>query len=404
MKRFPAYYRPVAVDAGNAIDWEHPDNRGLVFLMGGYPGTQSAGGVVPNLVSSIPANLSLKTTAKWANAVPGIGGVFCSALNDGAEISTPTRIRLTLPITIAVSVRSYGVPTGSSGIFGIVPNNTNGSPFVSSAIGVDAGGNINYGTNSAGTFGAVVTSRLLSSLTSPSRIAVVHTSASISVYINGVLSTSSVSSRSDPTYAATSLLYAGSYTGVSRNVNATIWGGRIQNFAADSNWVVRDYLAHLNPWSDDRLRWFSTRSYSTGVTIVNGFGTTVGAATAAGVGASSVSAVGSSAGASTLVGSGASSYSATGSSTGASGSSGAGASFVSAIASATGLSTLAGIGRSIINAIGAIFGTSTATGISSNTSQQGILPAIIIRGGNTRCVRDAVTMRSVRGSTPTRKI
>lgn len=254
--------RPIAVDAGNAVDWCHPDNTGLVYLMGGYQGTHSSGGVVPNLVGSIQASLSLKTTAKWSNAIPGQGGLLCTANGDGAEITTPARIQLALPITIACTVRSIGTPTASASIFGIAHNNANSSPFLSACIGSNGASQIQYQCNSAGTFAGIATARTLASFASPTRIVCVHTAASVLIYINGVLDTSSVSARSNPTYGATSLLSIGNFTGISRNTNAVIWGGRIQNYAADVNWVARDYRASLNPWQDDRLRWFSTRYYS----------------------------------------------------------------------------------------------------------------------------------------------
>jgi hypothetical protein len=394
--------RPIAVDAGNAVDWCHPDNTGLVYLMGGYAGTHGAGGIVTNLVGSIPATMSLRTTARWSNAIAGQGGLLCSATSDGAEVATPARLQLALPITIACTVRSIGTPIASASIFGIAHNNANSTPFLSACIGLNGGSQIQYQCNSAGTFAGVASARTLASFTSPARIVCVHTAASVLIYINGVLDTSSVSARSNPTYGATSLLSIGNFTGISRNTNAAIWGGRIHNFAVDANWVRRDYQDSLTPWQDDRLRWFSTRSYSLPGGTTDGVGSASGTCTVSGVGASLVASVASASGSCTVAAVGAASSASVASASGTSTVSGVGTSAGtgSGAGTATGTSTASAVGAAAIASIFSAVGTCTVNGISpSGLTEDGRSVTGVAMGTRT-ATGVAMGSRSVTGRGP----
>ena len=431
MRKDVSYSRPVAVDAGNAIDWEHPDNRGLVYLMGGYAGTQSAGGFVNNLVGSVPAVASLYSGAKWGSGVPGVSGIVCAATTAGAGLTTPNALRLAVPITIAASVRSNGsAPTAFSTIFGVTYGNTDVAPYASYAIELSGTGLIGSDVNDWTTINTQTASSIaLTSCTNAggARCVLVYTAAKGYLYINGIqVTTWTPANNKTPSYGANSLVSIGVPSYLARNLNATVWGGRIQNFAADASWVARDYQRHLNPTADDRLRWFSTRSYSlpsgsgsvassSGTSTVSGVGastaasvgSSTGTATSQATGAATTAGVGSTAGAATAQATGTASFAAIGSSTGGSTCQAVGASSTAGVGFSTGAATAQATGASAAASVGNSTGAATAQAVGQSTgsgaavaSSAGSSSASAVGAATVRAIFSAVGQATVSGISP----
>lgn len=222
----------------------HPLGNGLKFFLPahGPADVGSARDCVGGL--NLTANGSART---------GQGGLVCDATGKGFQATIPASLKFALPITIACQVRILGTPTASASLFGLIPNTTNATPFVSAGIQVSGTNFLALSTNNNGTFVNVD-----SAVTPASRVGFrdilvgVLTATSRTLYLNGAVIASASGSYLSPTYAATALVAAGNYTGISRNSNCVVEGGAAWNRAlslAEIQGLTADFFAPVRPRS-----------------------------------------------------------------------------------------------------------------------------------------------------------
>lgn len=171
-------------------------------------------------------------------------GYLTNAASEGMDALTPAHLKLTLPLTIAAWFFTVGTPDANAGMFAVVPNNTDTTPFISYGIYYTGSAWAFYG-NSAGSTITRVTS-INHTLRQPTLIVATITSAATAVYVNGVLAHSGAG-VSNPTYAATSRISIGNYTGVTRNSNQVFIDGKIWNRDLTAFEVKSLYD---DPWGD----------------------------------------------------------------------------------------------------------------------------------------------------------
>jgi hypothetical protein len=178
-------------------------------------------------------------------------GAECDAAGEGFEATTPAGLKLALPLTLACRVKVTATPDDGAGFFGLVHNNSDTNPWYSAEIYSGTGGTttVRVGLNSGGTFAALISSADVSNIIGVWAVIVaVYTASGITAYLDGVSIYSDATSRSNPTYGATSLVHVGNYTGVSRDSNiildaAAIWSRALTGTeAGDLTTNFRDAL------------------------------------------------------------------------------------------------------------------------------------------------------------------
>lgn len=156
-------------------------------------------------------------------------GVLCNANLERATVTTPAALKLTLPITIGFHGTAQGAPAAPSEYFGVYySNNIATSPFAGYLSGVGGGaGPYKLWGNTAGTFSFLNSG---TNAVSSGNICVIgqFTTSGYSIWVNGTLVGSDTTSRNNPTYAASSLLFLGDGWAANRNTNmlyreASIW-------------------------------------------------------------------------------------------------------------------------------------------------------------------------------------
>lgn len=183
--------------------------------------------------------LKPQTSAGRTPTPNGLGG-NCNANQTGFAVTTPTSLRLSLPITMACVLRHIGNPTANAVLFAASANNTDATPFVGYEIGVSGSSTFRFSSNSAGTYYGIISAVSANSLAgSFSYLVATFTSARQSLYRNGVEIAFDTTARSSPTYGATSTLGAGFYPAISRNANAQFICGGVWNTAWTQSQVVQ---------------------------------------------------------------------------------------------------------------------------------------------------------------------
>lgn len=157
--------------------------------------------------------LTLKNGARYD------GAINCASAGDGAEMTTPTRLKLNPPITVAAYFFQKSISEANAGLFGAVYDNTGSSPYCcwqfyyngvqyAFAFNNDAGASFRATLFDVGADSYVGQDVLLTATLAD---------GSQTGYVNGVSHGTGSASVPSLTYAASSLIAAGNWTGVSRN-------------------------------------------------------------------------------------------------------------------------------------------------------------------------------------------
>ena len=159
----------------------------------------------------------------------GAHGLVCTATDDGAEVTTPTRLRLQRPLTVAVKVAIVGTPTVNGSFFGAVYDNTGVAPYTCYQLGVDVLGNYIFNFNNGAYANALSTVAPVIGARDILIGRIAETENLETLWQNRKEIGSNTVSVASIAYAASSLITAGDYTGISRNSNVVVEWGIIWN-------------------------------------------------------------------------------------------------------------------------------------------------------------------------------
>lgn len=204
------------------LDWGHPQTRGLLACV-----PVSSGRVV-DMVTGTALAARGNTSVGQTSVGPAI---VCDAANEAYAIATPTSMKVTLPVSMAVWVYVLGTPSAFAGIAGISHNNTNSAPYSSYGLGVDGSTprKLILSANTAGVAYTALGSNLPSGLF---HYVAVFTGAGTFGYLNGVADVTDVAVRSNPTFGASSELWMGEgFPAVGRTANVAMLDLRLWNRA-----------------------------------------------------------------------------------------------------------------------------------------------------------------------------
>lgn len=255
-KQYPYSRSSGSVDAGNAIDWDHPDNRGLCFQWSALPGVPVSGGRLIDLTKKMPYGV---VTGGAAFVGTGLGqlGLLLNGTTGFASFGTSNVLPFSSDYTVAATI--FARTNNAS--------RTIASQRSSFAIGSNlfqVGGNVTAVTS---TKNATFANGAGSYKWSTGKYIRVLFSSSVSsgyiFYENGLLRDS----------AATAMGTASTGTGITFRLGATdtttaeFFDGiladvRIWSRTFTAQQAYADYTRSFNITADDRLHWFSTRSYS----------------------------------------------------------------------------------------------------------------------------------------------
>jgi hypothetical protein len=278
MRKDVPYSRNLAVDAGNAIEWDHPDNAGLKLWVCGLPGTVTAGGVLNNLVNAnqfqcvwqaqTPSSPIWKTN-RFDGAV-GFGQD--STQTQHGLISSGPIIGSATGFSIFGSVRVDAVPTSDWPLY--CERAAAGNNLV--RFGVAQGGTRNGSASVAYRSDAAIlqqpcgTTEINSNVNTATRgllwarIGLILSNGFFYVSVNGVVeSVTALSGSTTMTDSGRRCFIngdnasGGRLIGESSNIRLTV--GTIMD---PIGYTRRDYAWCRTPQSDPRIRWFSTRSCS----------------------------------------------------------------------------------------------------------------------------------------------
>jgi hypothetical protein len=200
---------------------QHPHARGLMALHA----VAESGGALQSIVG--PAMSLLGT----ADRVAGSYGTAlrCDATGEGAGATLPAALKVAWPVTIACCVRYLGATSGNVGVYGATYNNADGSPYSAWSIySGNAGLAISW--NQAGNYYSSVSAITAATIAGQNSVLVgVLTAATRTLYLNGIPIASVAADAASPNYSATSQLFAGNYTGISRNSNLLFSAGATWN-------------------------------------------------------------------------------------------------------------------------------------------------------------------------------
>jgi hypothetical protein len=158
-------------------------------------------------------------------------GFVMNSTSAKAEMTATESMKIGFPITIAVVIKRLGTVGGNSGIFGLVHNNANADPYHSGCLFYTNLKQLAFGSNSAGAFYA---DDLLSEPPLNRWVVCVYErlpGGGRGWVDQSLATTITAGPWSAPAFNATALLFAGSYTGTSRNANTEIAAGYIWNAA-----------------------------------------------------------------------------------------------------------------------------------------------------------------------------
>lgn len=206
------YYKPTL---GATIAWGHPLTRELKAC---WLCNEMTGGKLTDLVRNV--QLVQQSSPTWA--IKGDRqGLLTDATSEGAEITTPGDLRLSLPITIVWrGVDLGGVVGGNADVCGASYDNADSNPWVAYAISRnDSNNEWRIASNTAGTY-YELDSNVADSADTNRDIVAVFDSNRTEVYVDGVSQNSSATARSSPNYDSTSLFAIGCRTSVSVDLNA----------------------------------------------------------------------------------------------------------------------------------------------------------------------------------------
>ena len=362
MRKDVGYSRGIAVDAGNAVDWDHPLNVGRSCWYVAPPGIPTGGRL--NDITGKASSGTFANGPKWAPSNSGISGIlFDDASSQSVSLpssicpvgASPFSILLTyrlskLPPSLSAVAFGIGVsPTSNRAVAIIV--NTTGRPEVDvAAVGPTVG--------VAARVGAFT------------RVCATYDGTTLSFYQDGIFRNSN--SRSLNITATSLSLGSNQYYAP----GLMFFPGVISDFTTYStrcltrNDVRQDFLYQSSGYAapDSPLRWFSSRSYSLPGGGSDAVGTATGTSAASGVGSSAAASVANTSGTGTVSGVGAASSASVASTAGTSSTSGIGAGSAAGVASADGTSTVSGVGISASAGVASASGTATVSGVGLSSS------------------------------------
>jgi hypothetical protein len=178
----------------------------------------------------------------------GGSGLTFNAAGEGAQITAPDPLRLTLPFAIACWIKVVGTIQANAGIFGCVPNNGDLTPFISYGWYL-ASTTFAYKGNNAGTLFTRDTGVTPVLNTIYLLVANVH-AGDVDAWINNVRVITASGSLSNPTFAASALFHVANQSGVSRNSNLQFLDGFIWNrllAQGEVNFLNNNHWAHYAP-------------------------------------------------------------------------------------------------------------------------------------------------------------
>lgn len=195
-------------------------------MMGFYAIDEGGGAKVYDVTGKSPALSFFGWGANnpWINTVGS--SLNCIYDDAGANGTLPASLQSGLPLTIVVGWRRIGSTNGNAELAGILYQTAWSSPFV--VFNVYASGNtLNAEVNNAGSYSSIA--NMATGLTDNTDYvsAISLTKIGLSFYNNGILTYSDATSRSNPTYSATSLITIGATQSLSgRHLNGLIrWVG-----------------------------------------------------------------------------------------------------------------------------------------------------------------------------------
>ena len=207
------------------INQSSPQTVGLVAAVSGNLGTR-------NVVR--PSSPLTGTTAR-RGVLAGGSALQFNAVGQGTEITLPESLKIAFPI----SVDAWVIPLGGTvsayaGVFGSVHNNTASGPYFCYAIcASNPSGKWSILTNSGGSWGGSPQTQLDSTAAwvtgQLTHVVGTFNANRKNLYVNGALDATNTTACASPTYSATSLLFAGNFTGVSRISNLLFLEGRVWN-------------------------------------------------------------------------------------------------------------------------------------------------------------------------------
>lgn len=227
------------------INWDSPQARQLEAWV---PATTD--GYVRDLVKGVTLRPGAAGRLDMMPAHEAGGSAFrWDAVSDGVDVTAPTALRLAIPITLSAWVIPLGTIQANSGIFGVVNNNADLAPFSSYSIAVTADNFWRLTGNNGTTFygRTIAIAPVTGQLT---HICVSMGTGGTTAWVNGIQGYSGAA-ESNPAFAASALLYAGNFTGVTRNPNIAFIEGRIysREFSKDQAYEL------YNPASRWDLYW-----------------------------------------------------------------------------------------------------------------------------------------------------
>jgi hypothetical protein len=169
---------------------------------------------------------------------------ICGSTGVGDEVVADAALKLSHPISLAMTVQFRGTPTSNAGVFGVAFDNADGNPYLSYCFYTPTGTPaLSVSAADGSTFRSFETGVTAASITTPERwLGVIH-GAGVEIYRNGVNVLTTAVARSSPNYSATSLLFVGDYSGINRNSNCNVSDGTIWNRQLSASDARQDYLA-----------------------------------------------------------------------------------------------------------------------------------------------------------------
>ena len=362
MRKDVGYNRGIAVDAGNAVDWDHPLNVGRSCWYVAPPGIPTGGRL--NDITGKAAAGTFVNGPKWSPSNSGISGLLFDDASS-QSVSLPNSICPVgaSPFTILLTYRLSKLPPSLSAVaFGIGVSPTSNRAV---AILVDTTGRPSVDTAAVG-----YTNGVAARVGAFTRVCATYDGTTLSFYQDGIFRNSN--SRSLNITATSLSIGSNQYYAP----GLMFFPGIVSDFSTYStrcltrNDVRQDFLYQSSGYAtpDSPLRWFSTRSYSLPGGSSDGVGTATGTSTASGVGSSAADSVASTSGTGTVSGVGASASASVASTSGTSSTSGIGAGSAASVATTAGTSSVSGVGISASAGVASASGTATVSGVGLSSS------------------------------------
>lgn len=211
------------IDLESPVNWSASLNQSRLAWWLALPGI-GWGSKFVDLTGStnLPA---LTSTYAWSTSIRG-GSFGSTAISDaigkGFGMTAPARLQIGIPFTISAWVRTLGAITANTEICGMTYDNAGNSPWVTYAFRFNSSSNLGAGWNSAGTMYTFDSTTPAGGPSGWWHLAFSVTASRQVFYIDGVQADLGTSTRSNPNYSATSILYIGSRTASDASRNTQI--------------------------------------------------------------------------------------------------------------------------------------------------------------------------------------